>query len=47
MSERVFIKVSLIDGDSGKTTVDVFSDNPSMPSKLAGTVKAALEGRVR
>lgn len=46
MSERVFIKVSA-DSDSGKVKVDVYSDNAMLPSKLAGSIKKAVEGKGR
>lgn len=46
MSDRVFIKVNA-DADSGRTVVDVYSDNAFLPSNLIGPVKKALEGRGR
>ena len=46
MSERVFVKVSA-DSGSGKVKVDVYSDNAMLPSKLAGPIKKAVEGKGR
>ncbi|CAM9465489.1 unnamed protein product [Scytosiphon promiscuus] len=46
MSERVFIKASA-DDTTGKVTVDVFSDNAILPSKLTGPVKKAVEENSR
>lgn len=46
MSERVFIKVS-VSSEPGRVVVDVYSDHPSLPSKLSVVLKRALEGRAR
>lgn len=42
MAERVFIKVSAMN-EAGMVIVDVYSDHPSLPSKLTVAVKRALE----